>query len=122
MMAFASDAPLFDPVAIEKLRQVAGEDDNTFVAEIAAVFLEEATQSIEGLKLGCETGDWQTVSRLAHSVKSSAATLGLMRLSDACKALEFDTRKAASSGDTSSLVAVVRDQFELALPTLKGLS
>ena len=121
-MAFASDAPLFDPVAIEKLRQVAGEDDNTFVAEIAAVFLEEATQSIEGLKLGCETGDWQTVSRLAHSVKSSAATLGLMRLSDACKALEFDTRKAASSGDTSSLVAVVRDQFELALPTLKGLS
>lgn len=118
----ATDTPVFDPSAIDKLRQVAGDEDTTFVAEIAAVFLEEATQSIEGLRRGCETGDWQTVSRLAHSVKSSAATLGLMRLSEACKALESDTHHAAASRNTAGLVALVTDQFEQALPTLKGLS
>lgn len=122
MTTTASEAPLFDSSAIERLRKVAGDDDTTFVAEIAAVFLEEASQSIDGLERGCETGDWQTVSRLAHSVKSSAATLGLMRLSEACKALESGTQKASASEETIGLVARVRNQFELALPTLKGLS
>lgn len=122
MTTTASEAPLFDSSAIERLRKVAGDDDTTFVAEIAAVFVEEAAQSIDGLERGCEAGDWQTVSRLAHSVKSSAATLGLMRLSEACRALEFDTQKATASEGAPVLVARVRDQFEQALPTLKGLS
>lgn len=122
MTTSASEAPLFDPAAIEKLRKVAGDGDTTFVAEIASVFLEEARESIDGLSRGCETGDWPTVSRLAHSVKSSAATLGFMRLSEACKELEFDTRHAAASARTADLLAFVRAQFDLAVPTLKGLS
>jgi HPt (histidine-containing phosphotransfer) domain-containing protein len=116
------DIPLFDPGAIEKLRKVAGDEADTFVAEMAQLFLTEASRSIEDLRKSCDQGDWKAVARVAHSVKSSAATLGLMRLSNACKALEFETRTATETEATKDLAASVFTQFEEAIPTLTSLS
>ena len=74
------------------------------------------------LKKAAGQGDWKLVTRTAHSLKSSAATLGLMRLSAACRALELDTRADESSPRTKTLVAAVLDQFERTGPTLKSLA
>jgi HPt (histidine-containing phosphotransfer) domain-containing protein len=117
----AAETPLFDPIAIDKLRRIAGDQGTTFVAEMAQLFLEETTRVLAELQSGCERDDWMAVSRIAHSVKSSAATLGLMRLSAACKALELDTRNATSSPETENHVADVMDQFKQAIPILKRL-
>jgi HPt (histidine-containing phosphotransfer) domain-containing protein len=116
------DIPLFDPGAIENLRKVAGDEADTFVAEMAQLFLVEATRSIQDLRKSCDQGDWRAVGRVAHSVKSSAATLGLMRLSNACRALEFETRTATETDAAKHLAASVFTQFEEAIPTLTSLS
>ena len=115
-------APLLDPAAIETLRKVAGNQGDGFVAEMAQLFLEETTKSLRDLREGCDRGDWKVVARVAHSVKSSSATLGLMRLSEACRDLEFHTQGAGSTPGTVALAASVIEQFEHAVPTLKGLS
>jgi HPt (histidine-containing phosphotransfer) domain-containing protein len=117
----APETPLFDPIAIDKLRKVAGDQGSTFVAEMAQLFLDETSRVLAELQSGCERDDWKAVSRLAHSVKSSAATLGLMRLSAACKALELDTRNATSSPETENHVADVMDEFKQATPILQRL-
>lgn len=116
-----AETPLFDPVAIDRLRKVAGDQGSTFVAEMAQLFLDETTRVLGELRSGCERDDWKAVSRLAHSVKSSAATLGLMRLSAACRALELDTRNATSSPETANHVADVLDEFKQATPILQRL-
>lgn len=116
------EPPLYDESAIEKLRKVAGDQGATFVTEMAQLFLLETRKSLTELRKACDAGDWKQVTRLAHSLKSSAATLGMMRLSAACKALELDTKGATSSDETLALVAMVFDQFEQAVPILEGLS
>lgn len=116
------EPPLFDEGAIEKLRKVAGDQGATFVTEMAQLFLHETRKSLTELRKGCDAGDWKQVTRLAHSLKSSAATLGMMRLAAACKALEMDTKGATSSDETVALVAAVFTQFEQAVPILEGLS
>lgn len=122
MMGSTDEAPLFDPVAIEALRKVAGDQASTFVAELAGLFFDETTKALLDLRSGCDHDDWRTVSRLAHSLKSSSATLGLMRLSRVSRALELDTQTGASSPQTESLVAAVADEFRQAIPILKRLS
>jgi HPt (histidine-containing phosphotransfer) domain-containing protein len=117
-----AETPLFDPDAIDKLRSVAGDNASTFVAEMAQLFLDETLESLERLQAATTQEDWKQVTRIAHSLKSSAATLGLMRLSGACRALELDTRLACSSPQTTALIAAVLDEFELTRPTLTTLS
>ncbi len=116
-----AETPLFDPVAIDRLRKVAGEPGSSFVAEMAQLFLDETTKALAELQAGGERADWKRVSRLAHSVKSSAATLGLMRLSAACQALELDTRNATSGPETGNHVADVIEEFKQATPILQRL-
>lgn len=117
-----AETPHFDPVAIEKLRSVAGDQGGGFVVEMAQLFLDEATRSLDELRKARELGDWRQISRIAHSLKSSSATLGLMRLSAACKALELDTRSGASTQETLALSNALLGEFEKAKPTVKGLS
>jgi len=92
------------------------------VVEMAQLFLDEAAKSLDDLKRNRDLGDWRQVSRIAHSLKSSSATLGLMRLSAACKALELDTKGGLSTPQTRTLATILLDEFEKARPTLKGLS
>ncbi len=113
--------PVFDPGAIEKLRKVAGDEASVFIAEVAQLFLEETQKSLVDLQRAGETGDRNRAARIAHSLKSSAATLGLMRLSAACQELEMDT-KGPTAGDDSALIAAVFARFEEVVPFLKGLS
>ncbi len=116
------EPPLFDESAIATLRRVAGDQGATFVTEIAQLFLHETRKSLTELRRGCDAGDWKQVTHLAHSLKSSAATLGMMRLSAACQALELDTKGNTSSEDTLALVAAVFTRFEETVPVLEELS
>ncbi|HRB13163.1 MAG TPA: Hpt domain-containing protein [Vicinamibacteria bacterium] len=117
-----AETPHFDPVAIDKLRAVAGDQGESFVKEMAQLFLDETTKSLAELGKASDQGEWKLVTRAAHSLKSSAATLGLLKLSSACKALELDTKNASSGPRTPELVRAVLDEFEAAKPTLKRLS
>jgi HPt (histidine-containing phosphotransfer) domain-containing protein len=113
--------PLFDEAAIEKLRAVAGDQAEAFIKEMAQLFLDETAKSLAELSGARDQGDWRLVSRTAHSVKSSAATLGFLRLSGACKVLELDTKREVETPQSRALVAAVLEQFEAVRPTLKRL-
>lgn len=113
--------PVFDPGAIEKLRRISGDEASIFIAEVAQLFLEETRKSLVELQRAAEAGDRDRAAQIAHSLKSSAATLGLMRLAAACHDLEIDTRVVTSSNDVA-LVATVFARFEDAVPILKGLA
>jgi histidine phosphotransfer protein HptB len=121
MPSQTQDVPHFDPEAIEKLKAVAGEEAPNFVAEMAQLFLDETHDGLSRLKSASALGDWKQVNRIVHSLKSSAATLGLLRLSATCRALEIETKQSSSSPQTMALVAAVLDDFEQARPALHRL-
>ena len=116
------ETPRFDQSAIEKLRQVAGDQGTAFVAEMAQLVLDETIKSTSEIAKARDQGDWKAVTRIAHSLKSSAATLGFMRLSAACRALEVGTKSSTSAKDLGVLAAAVLDEFEQVRPILKGMA
>lgn len=79
---------IIDRAAVERLRQF---DDGTHgdtLCELVKLFLQLAPKRIEQMKISLEKLSWRDLSREAHSLKSSSANLGAMRLSAACRRLE----------------------------------
>jgi HPt (histidine-containing phosphotransfer) domain-containing protein len=99
-------------VAIADLEETVG--DRAFVAELIGDFL-------DGLPQQCATlrdADPEVVHRVAHTLRSNAATFGAVELAGACRELEL----AASSGlatDLGRLIAGVDEQAARATPGLE---
>lgn len=121
MSTKAEVAPVFDPNAIEKLRRVGGDEASIFIAEVAQLFLEETRKSLVELLRAAEGGDRERAGRIAHSLKSSAATLGMMRLSAACESLEAAAKAEGAHDSTVEAAAAVRDEFDHTVPILRSL-
>ena len=121
MSSSLSEIPHFDSSAIETLKSVAGDEGPAFVSEMAQLFLAETREALARLKQASTLGDWKQVNRIAHAQKSSSATLGLMRLSASCRALELETMTSSSGPRTMALVAAVLEDFEQASPSLQRL-
>ena len=87
--------PDFDSQALDRLRRQGGD---RLLREIVAVFLEDAPKRIRSGRAGAEGSDLDRTRRAAHSLKSSAGTLGALRLqavSEHIESLAAKRRKAA---------------------------
>ncbi len=66
----------FDKQVLDALHDAIGES----MINIVDLFLTEVPQQIAQMQQALQAGDLDTATRLAHSLKSSAANLGAMRL------------------------------------------
>jgi HPt (histidine-containing phosphotransfer) domain-containing protein len=76
--------PEFDAAVLASLREQMGEE----YPELLGIFDAESARHLEELRVGIETGAWENARRGAHSLKSSAALFGLVRLSGAMREIE----------------------------------
>jgi signal transduction histidine kinase/AmiR/NasT family two-component response regulator/HPt (histidine-containing phosphotransfer) domain-containing protein len=97
-MAEDISAPLpgwhFDEAVVRALGESLGQ---ATAAEICNAFLGELPRRIERLRRAHADRDWEALNREAHSLKSSAAALGLLSASDAAADLERHAAAAAES-------------------------
>lgn len=91
-----------DTATLAQLKADLGED---FIAELVETYCSETPQLIEHLQEALEAQDSETFRRLAHSIKSSSASLGAMQLSELARQLEM----LGKSGD----LAQAAGQLEL---------
>jgi HPt (histidine-containing phosphotransfer) domain-containing protein len=77
--------------------------DTEDIEEIAEMCLED---TLENLSLLENISDMQDAIRAAHSIKGSAANIGLMPLSEAAKSIEDDLREGQSSSTESKISAL----------------
>jgi HPt (histidine-containing phosphotransfer) domain-containing protein len=96
--------PLLDSVVLDELRTSVGGDEE-FVRELAGAYVAESADHLEGMKAAAAAGDAEAIVRPAHSLKSSSAALGAMRLSAMCKEIEHAGR--AGQAATPARVAQV---------------
>lgn len=71
-------------------QELLGELDNDWdtLAEIAALFLQNAPLHVDGINRASANGDSAAARGPAHSLKSSSASLGALRLSKLCETVE----------------------------------
>ena len=82
-----SDA--LDRSVLASLRELQDDGDPDIVAEVGGLFLEHSPQKIAAILQAVENGDAKGLQTAAHSLKSSRAYVGAMRLSELSRELEM---------------------------------
>jgi len=80
--------------------------DPGFVSQLVDTFLEDAPKQIRDMRTALKDGDHETFRRLAHSIKSNAATFGAFELSDLARDLETLAKESRLDQVAGSLGAL----------------
>lgn len=110
-----------DCQVIESLRELGGDDDPGLVVELVELFLDDAPKQIQSMLNSIETGDVEVMTRAAHTLKSSSANLGGLRLGDVCLAMENAARQE-DLGVYRELISVCQDAFAELAQSLRDVS
>jgi HPt (histidine-containing phosphotransfer) domain-containing protein len=79
------EAPILDAAVLAELRESTGGDDD-FVRELVEAYVSEATGYLAAMTAA--VADPMAIVRPAHTLKSSSATLGAMRLAAISRGIE----------------------------------
>lgn len=96
------------PINLEWLTRMR-EQKPDFLRRLFDVFLTEEPKRLAALVQAVFEQDAEKTRFLAHSLKGGAATLGLERLSDASRALEYAARDGDRAAMATLLVPVTRE-------------
>ena len=109
--------PACDPAPLDDLLEAMGEAGPELVRSLVVTFLDEAPRLLAAAAEAEGAGRNKEVQRAAHSLKSSSAALGALRLSSACRELET----AARDGDAGlgQLLAAALTAYDEARPLLE---
>jgi HPt (histidine-containing phosphotransfer) domain-containing protein len=106
----------------DKAKQWIEEYGEDFLVELIEVYLEDTPNRVAQMHQAFQGGDADTLIREAHTLKSSSANLGAMRLSALAKQMEL----AGRSGNFQRMdddMEQFKDEFvrvKVALEELKG--
>jgi HPt (histidine-containing phosphotransfer) domain-containing protein len=89
--------PILDDTVLDELRGATGGDEE-FIVDLVETYVEEGAANLDGLVAAAAAGDADAIVRPAHTLKSSSASLGAMRLSAIARAVEEAGREGRSDG------------------------
>ncbi|MBW4576092.1 MAG: response regulator [Aphanothece sp. CMT-3BRIN-NPC111] len=92
-----------DAKVLQELRDLGGEDDSNFLAEVIGSYLEDAPKLLEDISEAILQGDPISLERAAHTLKSTSASVGATALSQLCFELEAMSRIGVIKGITTSM-------------------
>ena len=103
----SGDAPVLDPAAVVRLQRLGGDK---LLREMIRLFLENSLERLAQIDSGlAEGGELDQTRRGAHSLKSSAANVGALRVSRTASELEA----AADAGDRDAARSL-RSELQIA--------
>jgi HPt (histidine-containing phosphotransfer) domain-containing protein len=103
-----------DKAALERLRRIGGQE---FLVEMIDLFLDHGPQRLDGIRDGMDVGDATQVFQSAHSLKSTAGSLG----GQVVQGLAQEIETLAADGDLDQAVPLVErlvvkfDEFRMRL-------
>ena len=102
--------PAIDAEAFARLSEITG-DDPVFLAELIDTYLDDGATQVAALREAVASGESASLTRPAHTLKSSSASIGALSLAELCRSLEADSR-AGIVGDAAARVDAIAAAFE----------
>ncbi len=99
-----ANAASFDPVALERLRELDPDGRHGVLPRVLTAFEISLSRLMVQLAAELEGGSISVVSHVAHTLKSSSASVGAVVLSQACA----DVERRLRSGEAGSLEADIQ--------------
>lgn len=88
--------PVIEESVINVLQELAGDDDPGLVNDLVELFFEDSIQRMQVVNTAVQEGDFESIARAAHALKSSSANVGALCFSDACGQLEGNCSESSS--------------------------
>jgi signal transduction histidine kinase/DNA-binding response OmpR family regulator len=104
-------ARAIDPAALERVRALEETAGSGLLARTVATYVESSSGLASQARDALQAGDAKSLARAAHTLKSSSAQLGALRLSSLCKELEARAR-AGSIEDCEALMTEISTELE----------
>ncbi|HUI39407.1 MAG TPA: Hpt domain-containing protein [Methanothrix sp.] len=109
-----------DRSVLASLQELQDEGEPDIVVEVAELFIKHAPDKLLAIEKAAENADAKGMQIAAHSLKSSSAYIGAMRLSAMCKELEQAGRSEALEG-AKKKAETIKAEYERARNELESL-
>ncbi|MDF1662034.1 MAG: Hpt domain-containing protein [Planctomycetota bacterium] len=93
------------------------EDDGEAVEDLIDTFLDDAPGNVKKIQVAFDNDKMDEVGILAHTMKGSSATLGVMRFSEYCRAIEAAC-KTNETIDFAGIIEQLTEEFAVAVKVL----
>ena len=104
-----TETAVWQPEAIEKLRDQLGDEPGVLVREIISLYLVQARDLLAQMEVAARQSDEYPLRGMAHSLKGSTATVGGARLAAVCERIEHASSAELRCPD---LVRSAQQEFE----------
>ncbi len=95
-----TDSGVIDPEALDRLKEWGGE---RLLGQMLRLFLENSAERMNQIRAGVDQDDLQEAGRGAHSLKSSAANVGAVRV----RSLSAEIEEQCNDGNREGFLANV---------------
>jgi HPt (histidine-containing phosphotransfer) domain-containing protein len=106
-----ADPPVLDERVLGEVLESTG-DDIGFVRELVETYLADTPAQLDAMASAIEADDAAALVRPSHTLKSSSATVGAMRLSAVARELEMAGRAGALEPSARDTLEVARAEWE----------
>ena len=111
----AATKPVLDAACMAELRALDPDGKAQLVKRVLATYQASLAKLVAQLQLARGEGAWDQVSRVAHTLKSSSASIGALTLSSLCA----DIERLLRAGDSVSALPLI-DQFQAEVLRVDG--
>ena len=109
-----------DPEALARLTELDPKGENKLLERVLRAFQTSAARLMPQLEAARLSGDRATVRLVAHTLKSSSASIGALELSQVCAQVEALIR-AETPDDLDPLLNTMRSTLDAALGSIQRL-
>ena len=107
--ASAPSSEVLDPEALARLRELDPSGQGKLLQRVLQAFESSVARLLPQLKEARASGDLQTVRHVAHTLKSSSASIGALKLSQLCTDIELMVRESRTEGLEEFLDAMLAE-------------
>jgi len=106
-----AEAPVLDEAVLIELKETTG-DDPAFVRDLVETYLADVPIQLGGIEAAIAANDAEALIRPAHTLKSSSAAVGAMRLSDVSRTLEMAGRSGTLDASAPDNAKAARAEWQ----------
>jgi HPt (histidine-containing phosphotransfer) domain-containing protein len=114
-----ADQPILETGVLAELLESTG-DDVEFVRELLDTYLAETPEHMAAIRQAIEAVDAAALVRPAHTLKSSSATLGGMRMSAIGRELEMAGRSGSLEAEARGMLPDAEATCDLTVAAVRG--
>jgi len=105
----APGAEVLDPQALERLRELDPSGQNRLMARVASAFDTSVGRLMPQLRDAMQSTDLTVIRHVSHTLKSSSASIGAVKLSKMCAEMESMARQGQSDGMTDRIALLLSE-------------